>query len=92
MDVTDQLDDIMGHFNEARSVVIACQRSLDSLELARSGDESEALLVAIELLRQTDNEPDAFAARCTRLVPVLRAVLESEFRHLLVVELRPKRM
>lgn len=60
--VADQMGEIMCHFNEARSLVIVCQRSLESLELA--GDETEVLLVAVELLRRTYNELDAFASRC----------------------------
>jgi hypothetical protein len=66
--VTDQLGEIMGHFNEARSLVIVCQRSLESLELALGGDESEALLVAVELLRRTYNDLDRFSGRCSELM------------------------
>jgi hypothetical protein len=66
MSIADQFGEVMGHFCEARSLVIVCQRSLESLELARGGDESEALLVAIEKLQQTYNELDAFAARCSK--------------------------
>ena len=57
------LADIMGHFCEARSLVVVCQRSLESVEL---GDESEALLVALELLRRTYNELDAFASQYSK--------------------------
>jgi hypothetical protein len=32
------------------------------------GDESEALLVAVELLRRTYNELDRFAGRCSELM------------------------
>jgi hypothetical protein len=66
--LTDQLGEIMGHFNEAKSLVIVCQRSLESLELALGGDESEALLVAVELLRRTYNDLDRFAGRCSELM------------------------
>jgi hypothetical protein len=66
--VTDQLCEIMGHFNEARSLVIVCQHSLESLELALGGDESEALLVAVELLGRTYNDLDRFAGRCSELM------------------------
>jgi hypothetical protein len=48
---------------EARSLVVVCQRSLESVEL---GDESEALLVALELLRRTYNELDAFASQYSK--------------------------
>jgi hypothetical protein len=64
--VADQLSDIMGHFMEALALVVVTQRSLESVADAQCGDETDALRVAVELLRRTYNELDAFAMRCSQ--------------------------
>jgi hypothetical protein len=54
--------EIMGHFGRAISVVVVCQRSLAGQELLHAGDEDEALLEAITMLRRAYNELDVLDA------------------------------
>jgi len=52
---------IMEHFTQALSLVVVCQRSLASRELADVGDEEETLRQGIRLLRDVYNEVDSAA-------------------------------
>jgi hypothetical protein len=52
---------IMEHFTQALSLVVVCQRSLASCELADVGDEEETLRQGIRLLRDVYNEVDLAA-------------------------------
>jgi hypothetical protein len=52
------LQEIMGRFAAAISVVVVCHRSLDAQSLAAIGDEEETLRRAIRLLKDVYNEVD----------------------------------
>jgi hypothetical protein len=53
----------MGHFAQALSLAVVCQRSLAAQELAAAGDEEETLREAIRQLRNVYNELDVAAGQ-----------------------------
>jgi hypothetical protein len=56
--VSQLLQEIMGRFAAAISVVVVCHRSLAAQSLATIGDEEETLRRAIRLLKDVYNEVD----------------------------------
>jgi hypothetical protein len=56
--VSQLLQEIMGRFATAISVVVVCHRSLDAQSLAAIGDEEETLRRSIRLLKDVYNEVD----------------------------------
>jgi hypothetical protein len=65
--VSRKLQEIMGHFAEALSVVVVCQRSLATQSSAAVGDEEETLRRAIRLLRDVYNEIDVASFATTEM-------------------------
>ncbi len=56
--VSRKLQEIMGHFADALSLVVVCHRSLATRPSAIVGDEEETLRWAIRLLKDVYNEVD----------------------------------
>jgi len=59
--VPSDMSAILGHFAQALSMTVVCQRSLAAQELAAVGDEEETLREGIRLLRHVYNELDGAA-------------------------------
>jgi hypothetical protein len=65
--VSRALQEIMGHFAEALSLVVVCHRSLASQSSAIVGDEEETLRRAIRLLKDVYNEIDQASIATTKM-------------------------
>jgi len=65
--VSRKLQEIMGHFADALSLVIVCHRSLAAQSSAGVGDEEETLRRAIRLLKDVYNEIDEASFATTEI-------------------------
>ena len=64
--ISQSLQEIMGHFAQAISVVVVCHRSLAAQSSADVGDEEETLRRAISLLKDVYNEVDLASLAITK--------------------------
>ena len=64
--VSQSLQEIMGRFATAISVVVVCHRSIAAQSLAAIGDEEETLRRAIRLLKDVYNEVDLLSLATAR--------------------------
>ena len=67
--VSRKLQEIMGHFADALSLVVVCHRSLATRPSAIVGDEEETLRRAIRLLKDVYNEIDQASFATTKTQP-----------------------
>jgi hypothetical protein len=65
--VSRKLQEIMGHFADALSLVVVCHRSLATRPSAIVGDEEETLRRAIRLLKDVYNEIDQASVATTEI-------------------------